>query len=355
MATIRDVAREAGVGVGTVSRVLNGSGPASPAVRARVLAAAERLGFVPSRAAQSLITGRSLAFGVVLPDLTNPYFPPLARGVADAARAAGYATLLFDTGWDPEREREAIEALRRQRVDAAVIAVGTQTERLTEMLLAAHIPVVLLDRDPHGLGVPQVAVDDYAGECAAIAWARRQGHRSIGFLAGPRGVPAADRRLRAYLDAMGRADLSLAEVDGRHDLAVAWAEFDFERGKSCAADLLDRHPALTCLVAANDLSALGALAYLASAGIAVPGRCAVVGFDDIPAAALVHPALTTVRQPAYAVGVEAGRIAVELVTGEAPRAPERVATSAPPASVSQTERRGRCHLFPAELVVRESC
>jgi LacI family transcriptional regulator len=337
MVTIRDVARAAGVGVGTASRALNGSGPVSAAVRARVQTAAETLGFVPNRAAQTLITGRSLALGVILPDLTNPYFPVMAHGIADAARTAGYATILLDASWDPAREREAVELLRRQRVDAAILPVGTQTAALARTLLAARIPVVLLDRDPHALGVPQVAVDDEQGERDALAWARQRGHTHIGFLAGPRGIPAADRRLRAYLDATGHAALPLDAAETRADLPIARADFDFELGRHAAAALLRCYPALTCLVAANDLSALGALAHLTAAGIPVPQECAVIGFDDIPAASLVYPALTTVRQPAYAVGAEAARLALDLL-----RAPPRDQSVA-------------CRVFPAELVVRDSC
>ncbi|CAB1128339.1 Ribose operon repressor [Candidatus Hydrogenisulfobacillus filiaventi] len=328
MATIKDVARKAGVGVGTVSRVLNGTGPVSPETRRAVLAAVEALGYMPSTTARAMVTKRTQTVGVLLPDIQNPFFPMVARGVEDACRQAGYTVILLSTDWDRERELSAAALLRRQGADGAVLVSVGDAAGVHAILGARGAPVVVVDRAAPGLAVSQLSVDHYRGEYEAVRWVRSRGHRRVGFLAGPAGVDSAELRLQAFLDAM--------EWDPADPgLPVARAGYGFEGGQRAAAELLDRFPDLTCLVAANDLSALGALSWLARQGRRVPDDIGVVGFDDILLASLVHPALTTVRQPAYAMGYRAAELLLQALKDPG-RGP-----------VQETLR--------PELVIRDSC
>jgi DNA-binding LacI/PurR family transcriptional regulator len=334
MTTIKDIAQAAGVGVGTVSRVLNGTGYVSEETRQRVWEAVERFHYVPNGAARTLVTKRSMAIGVVLHDLTNPFVPMLARGIEDEARRHGYTIMVLDTDWQPENELQTVTILRQQAVDGVILVSPAHGELLVGKFQDVNIPVIVVD---HGdaSGTSHITVDHYQGAMKALEWAREQRHSAIGFLAGPRGLRFADLRLRAYLDSIGQTDLPLDEVDQHEELPIARADFLFEQGRLATETLLRAHPEVTCLFAANDLSALGALRYLAQQGIAVPGQVAVIGFDDIFVSSLVHPTLTTIRQPTYDIGIEAARLLLQRL-----RHPDQ-----------PIEQR----VFDLTLVIRESC
>ena len=334
MATIKDVALAAGVGVGTVSRVLNGTGYVSEDTRQKVWDAVHHFQYVPNGAARSLVTKRTMAIGVVLHDLMNPFVPALARGIEEEARRQGYAMLVLDTDWQTVNEVQAITLLRQQAVDGLILVSPANASLLMNNLQDAGIPVVVVDHGEEG-GTSHITVEHYAGAREALAWAKHQGHIHIGFLAGPRGLRFADLRLRAYLDSIGRADIAAEEIDQHPDLPIARADFRFEQGRTAAAALLQKHPEITCFFAANDLSALGALQYLGQQKIAVPEQVAVIGFDDIFIASLVHPMLTTVRQPIYDIGAAAARLLTQHIRH-------------PDDPIEQI-------VFQVELIVRESC
>lgn len=334
MATIKDIAKMAGVGLGTVSRVLNNTGYVSEETRQKVWEAVEQLHFVPNGAARSLVTKRTMALGVVLHDLTNPFAPGLARGIGDEARRHGYTMMVLDTDWRSESELQAITALRQQAVDGCILVSPADATVLVGKLQDADIPVVVVDRGEES-EIAHITVDHYKGATEAMNWAKQRGHSHIGFLAGPRGLRFSDLRLRAYLDSIGRQDMALEEVNQRGDLPISYANFTFEQGRVAAEMLLRAHPGVTCLFAANDLSALGALQYLAQQKIAVPEQVAVIGFDDIFISSLVHPTLTTIQQPFYEIGVTAARLLMERI--QQPDSPMK-----------------QC-MFDVKLIVRESC
>jgi DNA-binding LacI/PurR family transcriptional regulator len=334
MTTIKDIAQAAGVGVGTVSRVLNGKGYVSEETRQKVWEAVELFHYVPNGAARTLVTKRSMALGVVLHDLTNPFVPMLARGIEDEARRHGYTMMVLDTDWQPENELQAVTILRQQAVDGVILVSPAYGELLVGKFQDVNIPVIVVD---HGdaSGMSHITVDHYNGARKAVAWAKQQGHSAIGFLAGPRDLRFADLRLRAYLDSIGLEHLPLEEVEQHEELPIIRADFLFEQGRLATETLLRTHPEVTCIFAANDLSALGALRYLAQQGIAVPAQVAVIGFDDIFVSSLVHPTLTTIHQPMYDIGVEAARLLLQRL-------------HQPDQPVAQ-------RVFDLTLIVRESC
>lgn len=335
MATIKDVAQRAGLGQGTVSRVLNGSGYVSDETRQRVLDAIRDLNYVPNAQARAMMTRRTMTLGVALPDLTNPYFPAMVRGIEDEARRHGYTVILLQTDWQPANERLAIDILRRQSVDGTLLVDVTLSDLLTNILISANTPVVLIGRGTERQDVSHITVNNYKGATEAMQWILSKGHRRIGFLAGPKQAASARQRLRAYLDCMGWEALLGDEWEKHPELPIAQTDYSFEQGREATEQLLRKHPDLTCLFGVNDMTALGALAYLTAQSIRVPDMLAVIGFDDILMASLVHPPLTTMRQPVYDMGVAGARLLIERI--------------------KNAESKAQRLVFDPTLIVRQSC
>ncbi len=335
MATMKDVAQRAGLGMGTVSRVLNGSGYVSEEARQKVLDAVRDLNYVPNAQARAMMTRRTMTLGVAFPDLTNPYFPGMVRGIEDEARRNGYTVILLETDWQPANERQAIDILRRQSVDGTILVDVTLSDLLTNVLMAANVPVVLIGRGVERQDVSHITVNNYKGATEAMQWMFSRGHRRIGFLAGPEHAASAKQRLRAYLDVMGWEAILADELALHRELPIVQTDYSFEKGREATEQLLQEHPDLTCIFGVNDLTALGALSYLTAQGIAVPEKVAVVGFDDILMASLVHPPLTTMHQPVYDMGLAGARLLIERIKN----------------AESETRRL----VFDPMLVVRQSC
>jgi LacI family transcriptional regulator len=325
--TIRDVARAAGVGQATVSRVLNNSGYVKPETRERVLQAAKELGFVPNQVARSLVRKSTATIGLVIPDITNPFFPAVTRGVEDAASESGYTVFLCNTDNDPAMEAQDVQKLRERMVDGLIFVGATNRHNLVETLIADGVPVVVTDRQLLDLDVDSALVDNTAGARSACRHLVELGHTRIAHVAGHNLTRTGQDRLAGYRLALEEASIPF------DDALVAWGDFTLDSGYRAAQVLLGRSPRPTAVFAANDLMALGVLRAALAAGLSVPEDLSVVGFDDIQLAELVQPALTTVRQPAY----EMGRIAMCMLR-------ERIAGSACEG--------GRHHTFQPELVVR---
>lgn len=318
--TMAAVARAAGVSTATVSYVVNGTKAVTPAVQRRVEQAIEHLGYVPSHAAQVLRTGRSFTLGLVLPDLTNPFFPALAQALIEEARAHGYAVILADSHRDEKRQAEAIHNLQQRGADALMIIPVSHTEAPD----TGAVPSVILDR-PGGAHL-SVQSDKYMGGQQAAQHLLDLGHTSFAVLAGPPRHGKPGERVRGMLDT-----LSAAGVQIPPELFI-YSPYSVEDGMAGAQQLLTRGP-FTALLCANDTLALGALSTLRQAGHRVGESLSVVGFDDISWAALSNPSLTTVQQDTDEVARTAVRLALQ-------------ATEAPGHQANCT--------VPTRLVVRES-
>jgi DNA-binding LacI/PurR family transcriptional regulator len=329
-ATIRDVAARAGVSVATVSRVVNRSPHrVHPATRRRVLAAVRALGYDANIIAQGLKKRSTRTVALIVPDISNPFFPAIARGIEDAARARGYAVLLCNTYEDLDRERAYLTLLGQRMVDGVVFAtVGSNTAHLRALRREGR-PVVLVARDVEGLRIDTVLVDNFRGEFEATRHLLALGHRRIAHIAGPTALHVAAERRRGYLEALAAAGL-------RRDAAlIAEGDFAASGGRRAVGALLARGARFTAVVCANDLMAIGAIEALRAAGRRVPDDVAVVGFDDITFASLVSPALTTVAQPKYRMGQLAMERLLQLMNG--------------------SDRRPRQTVLAPQLIVRESC
>ncbi|HEY3368114.1 MAG TPA: LacI family DNA-binding transcriptional regulator [Symbiobacteriaceae bacterium] len=327
--TIRDVAQAAGVGLATVSRVLNDSGYVRPETRERVLQACSDLGFVPSQLARSMVRRSTATIGLIVPDITNPFFPAITRGVEDAASEVGYTVFLCNTDNDPAMEALDVRKLRERRVDGIIFVGTTDRHELVTGLLAGEVPVVVTDRQLDDLDVDSVLVNNSLGAQAAVRHLIDLGHRRIAHAAGHPATRTGQDRLAGYQQALQEASIPYDPS------LVVFGEYTLESGYAAAQILLGRAPRPTAVFAGNDLMAIGMLRAATEAGIAVPDELSVVGFDDIQMAALIHPALTTVRQPAYDMGRRAMTMLHERITGGIPAA-------------------GRRHIFQPELIVRRT-
>jgi LacI family transcriptional regulator len=329
--TLRDVAREAGVHPATASRALN------PATRSlvngetasRVVRVAESLGYRPNPIARSLKTSRSGTVGLVIPDLTNPLFPPIVRGIVDVLGPAGYNAWLVNTDNDRDREESQVDSLRSRQVEGLIFATARLKDPLLERLQTEGVRMVLVNRRTSAADIPSVTADDATGISTAVSHLVALGHRRIAHLAGPQNTSTGVVRRRAFLESLREHDLD----DDRRLVAdcVSWTE---EEGARALRELLDSGVDFTAVIAGNDLLALGCYDVFRERGIGCPGDLSVIGFNDMPYLDKLQPPLTSVRVPHYEVGAEAARMLLD--------------------SLQDSTRHARSVLLPLTLVERSS-
>ncbi|WP_314177680.1 LacI family DNA-binding transcriptional regulator [Streptomyces winkii] len=306
---IKQVARAAGVSVGTVSNVINRPDAVSDATRARVLSAIQQLGYVRSESARQLRAGRSRIIALLVLDMANPFFVDVAGGAERAAREAGLGVMLCNSAQSPSEEAEYLSLFAEQRVRGVLVSPADSGGENLLGFRRHGIPFVFVDRYDSDTERCSVSVDDVLGGGLAVAHLLGQGHRDIAYVSGPMQLTQCRDRhtgaLGALRDADGAAELRHVEAD-RLDVAA---------GRDAGARLLGMSPRPSGVFCANDLLALGVLQALYGAGVAVPGEVALVGYDDIEFAAAAAVPLTSVRQPAFRMGRAAADLLIEE-TGE---------------------------------------
>ncbi len=309
-ATLKEVAEKAGVHIGTASRALNSATESlvKPQTAARIQDAARALGYVANPIARSLKTSRSESIGLVIPDLTNPLFPPIARGMEDVLRDVGYSVWIVNTDNREDREKTAVESLRRRSVEGFVFATAHLQDPLLEELAHSSIPIVLINRRLASAEILSVTSDDAAGVAMAVGLLATHGHRRIGHLAGPQDLSTGVARRRAFSASL--EDAGLTEEPHMIVACTAWTE---EAGAEGMRRLLDSDPTITAVFAGNDLLALGAYDALAERNLRCPEDMSIVGFDDLPFMDKVSPPMSTVRIPHYEMGAEAARLLLGLI------------------------------------------
>lgn len=327
--TITDVARAAGVSASTVSRAMSAPSKVDPATRARVLAMAEHLGYRPNRAARGLITGRTGTLGLVLPDLSNPFFPGLVKAVQQRARKDDYHVLMTDTDEDPTAEYAAAASFANQVDGLVLCAPRMRPEDLRRT--AALAPTVLVNRQAPDL--PAVVFDGLAGAAEVVAHLAGLGHRRIGYVGGPRASWSREQLLRGLRAGGARHDVGI-------DLLGTFAP-TFDGGHDAVDAVLVSGS--TAVLAYNDLVATGLCQALAARGRSVPQDVSVVGVDDIFVASMTTPPLTTLSLPTDV----AGQAAVELLLGLLARGPRALGAGPDDVPPPRVE-------VPASLVVRAS-
>ncbi len=311
--SIADVARRAGVSATTVSHVVSGKRPVNGRTAASVRRVMRELGYVPNQRAQSLRLGMSRTLGLVVPDISNPYFAELAKGAADAGEQRGFNLVLTNTGFGAAREARYLDVLRGGGIDGMVYAAGAPPSRgrLAELVRVFH--VVVVDEELPEVSADTVVSDHEGGGRLAGEHLLELGHRRILTITGPDELDSSRRRARGFASAFEGVEARLESVPGdyRPDSAVSAIRAELDGGL----------PWFTAVFAANDLMALAAIEALTDRGYRVPEDVSVLGYDDIALAALVYPSLTTVRQPVYRMGwVAADRLVGSLMGEGSPEA-----------------------------------
>jgi len=330
MTTIREVAKRAGVAPITVSRVLNNSGYFSQESKDRVEAAAAELHYVPNLLARSLRSNRTQTLGLVLSDITNPFWTTVARGVEDAASEQGFTVILCNTDEKERKQAEYLAVLLRKRVDGILLVPARSTPEAVKMIQKQGVQVVVVDRRVPGAEVDVVRGSSTQGAAELVKYLLALGHRQVAILSGPERVSTAQERVNGCQQALAAAQLPAAAM------TVLYGEFTVESGDTMARQAVALTPRPTALFAANNFIAIGALKALRELGVRVPEDISVVGFDDLPASLVVDPFLTVAAQPAYQMGQCATELLLQRI----------IAPEATPY---------REVVLPTQLIVRQSC
>jgi LacI family transcriptional regulator len=332
MATIPDVAKQAGVSTATAARALGGYGSVSATTSERVLAAATALGYRPNGLARSMITGTTQTLGVVLADIENPFFYRALRGITDTARSRGYDVVLANTDEDSQNERKALTVLTERRVDGLIIcpANGEDRSHLSD-LVASGLPIVLLDRAIPGLACDVVGLDNRQAAAEATRCLVAQGHTRIAIVTG--GPKSVEPRLRRpgmkgveniSVTTMGaraagyRDVLAAAGIELRPDFLSADG-FHRENAVTATKALMSLTDPPTAILAFDSMLSLGVLLALRELGLRCPDDVSLIGFDDAEWAEVVTPPLSVLRQPVYEIGAKACDLLVDRIAGVARR------------------------------------
>jgi LacI family transcriptional regulator len=302
--TIKDVAKRAGVGIATVSRALHGSSQVSPETAARVRKVIEELGYRPNTNAQTLASGHSHLLGLVVSDITNPFFPELIKGFEAVALDHGYDVFVASTNYDPARTALCVKRMIERKIDGVAIMTSEIDPSLADTFAKRKVPLVFLDVGQVGIGVSNVKVDYAHGIAQAVEHLLALGHRRIAFISGPLRLDSVIERRDAFLDRLDQASggppvESLVE-EGNHKADGGFAAME---------RVLERRPCTTAVIASNDLTAIGAMRAIRQRGLRVPEDISVVGFDDIQMAQFTEPPLTTVKL----IRTEVARLACEAL------------------------------------------
>jgi DNA-binding LacI/PurR family transcriptional regulator len=330
MATIKDVAAEAGVSIATVSKILNDSQYSSGKSRTKVMAAIKKLGYQPNHIARSMVRGKTKLIALVVPDIRNDFFTQVARGVEDIANKYDYRVILCNTDEDPGKQSKYLEMLRGGIVDGFIIAPADDDDALIKKVEPGRLPFVFIDRVCSGVQADAVVVDNRDGSYRAVQHLLDNGYRRIGFIAGKRDIFTGRERWRGYQQALGDYEIAL------DDQLIKDGRFTIEGGYLAMKALLALEQRPEAVFVSNYSMTIGALKAMTELRLKIPQEIAVVGFDDSDWAEFFVPPLTVIRQPTYTMGTLAGEILFQRLFE------------------SETSERKEIFLRP-ELVIRKSC
>jgi LacI family transcriptional regulator len=327
--TIKDVASHASVSVATVSAVINKNKYVSPELAQRVGESITALSYKRNSFARGLKTRVSYSIGLIVPDITNPFFTNIARGAEDVASAHNYSLILGNSDEDPEKEKKYLQLLESKQADGLIIAVTARSHEYLQSLPIQHLALVSIDRSLFDLGIDTVMVDNRAGARTAIEHLIALGHRRIGLVTGIRGIAPTEERILGYTEALEKHGIAVDPAL----IAVAYARVDGgERGATQLLALEDRPTALFMM---DGTMAIGALQTIAKSGLRCPEDIALACFDDFTWASVMRPHLTVIDQPTYEIGQQAAHLLFERLQNQK-KAPRQIR-------------------LQTQLIVRESC
>ncbi|HHV61392.1 MAG TPA: LacI family transcriptional regulator [Firmicutes bacterium] len=350
MPSIEDVAKLARVSPATVSNVLNQTRPVREDTRKRVLEAVKRLNYRPNEIARSLKRKKTKSVGVIVPSISNPFYPSIVRGIEELLATRGYSILLYNTDRERTKELKAIETFFEKQVDGVVFAsasLAINTSYITT-LRNNGVAVVAFDQRLDDPGVDVVTVDNVQGGYIGARYLIELGHSRIAFVSGPLSRLTRRHRFDGYKKALSECGVILNEYLLRisvNEEEIANGNYEFENGYLQTLSLLKlpQHKRPTAIFAINDLTAIGCLKALQESGIDVPGEISLVGYDDIPLAGFVTPGLTTIVQPKYEMGRIAAQLLLERMEGNYLEGEGRIRVLEPRLSIRQSTARAASH------------
>lgn len=304
--TIRQIAKRAGVSLGTVSHVLNNSAKVRETLRSKVMAAVKDLGYEPSQLARGLSRNAMDLLGMIVPDITNPFFPGVVRGAEDVAFKHGQRLILCNTDNDPDKEISYFSDLRAFRASGVLIIPAIET-KIIEAIRPGGPPVVFVARYPEHWTGDSVVADNESGGYQAGKHLLQLGHRNFGVISGPLHLNTSRSRLEGFKHALSSSGIRLIPE------FVQEARYNSESGHMAALRLLQMLPRPTAIFAANDLMAIGALAAIHEMNLRCPEDVSIVGFDNLEIAPFTAPALTTIHESGYQMGATACRLLLERI------------------------------------------
>jgi len=302
--TLRDIAKLTGFSINTVSRALNNKEEVNTETRAKIIAAANRLGYRPNRLAKGLRSNKTGTIGIVVTDVANPFFSALVKGIARAARDFDYSIILQDSDEDYAGEEEAIQVLLAEQVDGILITPVQSKQETIERLTKAHFPFVLVGRYFQDLDTNYVVPDDYQGGFIATEHLLEQGHIRIGMVNGPLHISSARERFQGLSDALIQHNIPIEQS------LVATGALTVEEGLRLARSILKQVPRPSAIVCYSDFVAFGVMQAIREIGLSIPDDIAVVGFDDVRMASCLQVPLTTIRSPKEELGRQAMQLLV---------------------------------------------
>lgn len=310
MATIRDVAKLAGVSVATVSRVINKSGYVNKETEQAVQQAIKMLNYEPNRVARGLASKKTETIALIMPNISNPFFAELARAVEDVARSYGYTVLICNSDNESDKEQTYINVLKKRYVDGILFATHSLQAADISAMNDAGIPLVFLDRGPSESSCYVVRSKNYEGAKKAVAHLLDVGCKKIAHIYGPQETATGKERMLGYEDSVRHFDWFTPSL-------MVPGHFRINGGMEAVEQLMARHPDVDGIFCGNDLMALGALKKLQQMGMSVPDQVALCGFDGIELTVITEPELTTIAQPIYDIGALSTQLLVKKIEGEA--------------------------------------
>jgi DNA-binding LacI/PurR family transcriptional regulator len=307
---IRAVANFARVSIATVSRVVNHHRTVDPKLATRVLEAIETLKYVPNKHARALVSGKSKMLGVLISDITNPFFPELIQGFEDSAVRMGYETMIGSTNYDLQKMEACVDRMLQRNVDGVAVMTFGIEEPILDRLASHGIPMIFIDVAPSSRKSVAISIDYSKGIFEGVQHLAVLGHRKIAFISGPPGLQSAMARLNAFQAATREIGLSIASeyvITGDHTL---------DRGKAAADALLKLKNPPSAIMCSNDLTAIGAMHALSSAGLQIPTDVSVIGFDDVHFSEFLMPPLTTIRMSRIEIAKVAVTTLGQLIDGK---------------------------------------
>ncbi len=318
MTTIKDVAERAGVSVATVSRVINNEKYVNEDLRLQIQEIIHEMGYQPDAIARGLRTKSTNVISLVIPDINNPYFPEVARGVQSVADQYEYVVILCNTDRVVSLEKKFLNILSQQRVEGIIINPSGSNSSELDLLASLKIPVVLISSQNILPKLDIVMVDNLQGAALAIQHLVDLGHHRIGLVGGSRDVSSGEQRYQGYLKALMENGIAVQEE------LITEGSFDHNGGYGCMKRLLKLEERPSAVFAANDIMAIGAVSAILEEGLRIPKDISIVGFDDISYASMMYPKLTTISQPKFEAGVAATKMLFERITIQANVKPRRV-------------------------------